>query len=283
MYSVKHRRRAEQMQHSPAASQTEIFSLADLEAALAANHFRLFYQPQFSSKGELRGLEALLRLQDPILGIVEPDAFIGVAERSELILPLGAWVLRQALSDARKWQLDKMPGVRVVVNVTARQIEHPRFAEDVTEALQQAGLPASTLELEITERTLAQNLPQAIRQLNRLHAQDIRISIDDFGTGHSCLSALHTLPIDTLKIDRSFVHAMRNGPQVIHVIAAIVSLARAMKKRVVAEGVETRQELEALMRLGEMDLQGFLFSRPQPPERIAENLQAWSAGIAVVE
>jgi len=279
MYSVKHRRRAEQEQRLPAAGETEIFSLADLEAALAANRYRLFYQPQFSSKGELRGLEALLRLQDPILDIVQPDAFIRIAERSDLIIPLGAWVLRQALADASRWKLDKMPGVRMVVNVTARQIEHPHFAEDVAEALQQAGLPASTLELEITERTLAQDLSQATRQLNRLHDQGVRISIDDFGTGHSCLSALHTLPIDTLKIDRSFIQAMSTGPDVMHVIAAIVSLAHTMRKRVVAEGVETKEEMEALLQLGDMDLQGFLFSRPQPPERVAESLSAWNSGV----
>jgi diguanylate cyclase (GGDEF)-like protein len=279
MYSAKHRRRADQEYRSPIAGETSIFSPADLEAALENNQFRLFYQPQFSAKGELRGFEALLRLNDPILGIVSPDAFIAVAERNELIIPLGAWVLRQALCDAAKWQLETMEDVRIVVNVSARQIERPGFADEVVAALQQAGMPASCLEVEITERTLARDLGQATRQLNRLHAEGVRISIDDFGTEHSCLSNLHKLPIDTLKIDMSFVRAMHTEPEVIHIIEAIVSMGFAMQKRIVAEGVETEADVDALLKLGSMDLQGYFFSRPQPFDTISAKLPAWRKGV----
>jgi len=283
MYSVKHRRRADQEHRPPTSCETDIFSLADLEAALIGKQFQLFYQPQYSSKGELRGLEALIRLNDPILGVVAPDAFIAVAERNDLILSLGAWVLQQALADAAQWQLHKMQGVRMVVNVAARQMEHPRFAEEVVAALEQSGLPASSLELEITERTLARDTAQAMRQLSRLHAEGVRISIDDFGTGHSCLSALHKLPVDTLKIDQSFVRALASEPDVIHVVEAIVSLAHTLGKRVVAEGVETKAEVDALLQLGDMDLQGYFFSTPEPAEAIASSLQAWRAGVPVRE
>jgi diguanylate cyclase (GGDEF)-like protein len=283
MYSVKHSRRSELEQRSSKPGETDIYSPADLEAALEIEQFRVFYQPQFSAKGELRGVEALLRLEDPILGMVTPDAFIGVAERHDLILPLGAWVLRKALADAAMWQMERMAGVRMVVNVAARQFEHPRFADDVAAELERAGLPPSSLELEITERTIARDVEEAMRQLHRLHAVGVSISIDDFGAGHSCLSALHKLPVDTLKIDRSFVHAMGSEPEVLHVIEAIVALARTMRKRVVAEGVETREDVEGLLQLGEMDLQGFYFGLPQPSEEFASSLRAWRGGVAILE
>jgi diguanylate cyclase (GGDEF)-like protein len=281
MYSAKHRRRADYENGSHVLEETSIFSPADLQAALENDQFRLFYQPQFSEKGELRGFEALLRLEDPILGIVTPDAFIAVAERHDVILPLGAWVLRKALADAARWRLDEMEDVRMVVNVASRQIEHPGFADEVVAALQMAGMPPCCLEVEITERTLVRDMVQVIQQLNRLHAEGVRISIDDFGTEHSSLSLLHRLPVDTLKIDRSFVRVLHTEPKVMHVIKAIVSMGNAMQKRIVAEGVETELDVETLLKLGNMDLQGFFFSRPQSFEDISTRLQTWRAGIAV--
>jgi diguanylate cyclase (GGDEF)-like protein len=282
MYAAKHRRRTEpDHRSSPILSETSIYSPADLEMALKNEQFRLFYQPQFSGSGELRGFEALLRLEDPILGIVSPDAFIAVAERNDVILPIGAWVLKQALSDAAAWQLDKMSDVRMVVNVAARQIERPGFADEVVAALEQAGMPAHCLEVEITERTLARDFPQAARQLERLHEEGVRISIDDFGTEHSCLSALHKLPIDTLKIDMSFVRVLHTEPRVTHVIKAIVSMGENMQKRIVAEGVESEADVEALLKIGNMELQGYFFSRPQPFEKISEKLQGWRTGISI--
>lgn len=282
MYSAKRRRRTDQEQRwPPSTGSTDIFSAADLQAALESDSFTLFYQPQFSSKGELRGLEALIRLKDPILGIVTPDAFIGAAERNDVILPLGEWVLRQALADASMWQLDKMSGIRMVVNVSARQIEHPQFASHIAAALEEFNFPANCLELEITERTLARNIGEATRQLSQVHAAGVKISIDDFGTDHSCLSVLHKFPIDTLKIDRSFVRALNTEPEVRHVIRAIVSMGHAMDKRIVAEGVETLEDIESLLELAEMDFQGYYFSSPQSPETIAANLPAWRSGVKI--
>ncbi len=281
MYSAKHRRRAEQDSRAPALTETNIFSVADLESALESNRFLLYYQPQFSSRGELRGLEALIRLKDPILGIVTPDAFIGVAERNELILPLGAWVLRRALADAAAWNLQRDPEVRIIVNVSARQIEHAGFADEVNAALAEFGIPASSLELEITERTLARDIAEAKRQFSLLHTAGVRLSIDDFGTEHSCLSALHQFPFDTLKIDRSFVRSLAVQPETTHILGAIVSMGAALNKRIVAEGIEDTDDIERLLALGEMDLQGYYFSRPKPFEEISAHLTGWRTGVVV--
>jgi diguanylate cyclase (GGDEF)-like protein len=281
MYAAKSRQRTEHEQWSHKSGQTDIFSRADLELALENEGFSLFYQPQFSSRGELRGLEALIRLEDPILGSVSPDAFIGVAERNELILPLGDWVLRRALADAARWRFDTLPNVRMVVNVSARQIEHSLFAHQVIAALHDCGLPARCLELEITERTLARDTAEAASQLQQLHAAGIQVSIDDFGTDHSCLSILHRFPIDTLKIDRSFVRAIHSEPEVRHILRAIISMGHAMNKRIVAEGVETEQDIAVLLGLANMDLQGYFFSRPQSAQAVTGLLAKWTGGVAV--
>jgi EAL domain-containing protein (putative c-di-GMP-specific phosphodiesterase class I) len=277
MYAAKHSSRATAEARVPGTVETAIFSPADLKEALAENRFELFYQPQFSSTGELRGLEALLRLNDPILGIVTPDAFISVAERHELILSLGQWVLREAIADAVRWQLDKLQQVRVVVNVSARELENPAYSETVLSALREADYPASKLELEITERTVMRDITQAEQQLRALRSAGVCIAIDDFGAEYSCLSALHSLPIDTLKVDRSFIRALRSQPEVMRTIEAIVGLAHAMHKRVVVEGVETEKEVGAMLKLGDVDLQGFFFSRPQPADAITACLLEWRA------
>ena len=281
MYSVKHRRSAEAQQPPCGVMGTDIFTPTDLAEALKNDQFRLFYQPQFSSTGELKGLEALIRLQDPILGTVSPDAFIGTAERNDLIHDLGMWVLREALADATRWQLHELPDARMVVNVSARQLENPHFAHEVLAVIEEFGLHSGILELEITERTLICDLTNATQQLHILHARGVHIAIDDFGTEYSCLSRLYNLPIDTLKIDRSFLRALRTNPEVSHIIEAVVALAHTMRKRIVVEGVETEEELGLLSKLGDLDLQGFLFSRPQPAETIASHMQSWRLGIAV--
>ena len=279
MYSAKNRRRAVNDTRSPEPAETAIFSPGDLREALQNQRFQLFYQPQFSSSGELRGLEALLRLNDPILGTVTPDAFISVAERHELIIPLGEWVLRQAVADATRWQLHTLPAVRIVVNVSVVELENPRYAETALAILRDAHYPPERLELEITERTIMRNVAHAEQQLTTLKRHGVRVAIDDFGTEYSCLSALHNLPIDTLKIDRSFIRALRARPEVMRTIEAIVALAHSMHKRVVVEGVETEKEVGALFKLGDIDLQGFFFSRPQPADVITANLANWRSGL----
>ncbi len=281
MYATKHRDRlgAEQPKRGPES--TDIFSPDELRAALEAGQFRLFYQPQFSAEGQFRGLEALLRLEDAILGIVAPDAFIGVAERSDVIFPLGAWVLRQALADAARWKVGTGEDARMVVNVSAQELGRPGFADGVALALLDSGVPATSLELEITERTALRNTGDAAEQLQRLRNLGVSISLDDFGTGESCLNVLHKLPVDTLKIDRSFVRAMGAEPGVLRVMDAILNLGRTLGKRVVAEGLESEEEIATLLKLGDMEVQGYVFSRPLPPEDLEANLARWRRGVAV--
>ena len=281
MYTAKQHGRAEGEAFQQAERGAQIFSPADLRAALQASHFRLFYQPQFSFDGQFRGLEALIRLDDPILGIVAPDAFIGVAEKSDVMLPLGAWILRQALTDASRWRLGQYDDARIVVNVSARQIAQPHFADEVGEALALAGVPAGILELEITERAAIIDFSHASTQLSRLQAMGVHISIDDFGTAYSSFHTLHRLPVNTLKIDRSFVRALDTEPSVMGIIEAIVGMAQSLGKRIVVEGIETERDLQTLLRLGEMDFQGYFFSRPVPAEAVALHLADWRRGVGV--
>jgi diguanylate cyclase (GGDEF)-like protein len=280
MYFAKHHGREEEEQPPEVSGPPALFSTADLETALAADQFRLFYQPQFSSFGRLRGLEALVRLEDPVLGMVPPNSFIVVAESTDFIIRLGAWVLRQALSDAATWRMESVPGVRIVVNIAARQIEQPDFADQVVSALKEFGIAGESLELEITERTVVSDLQNAVSQLNLIRSHGVTISLDDFGIEHSSLSVLHKLPFDTVKIDRSFVQAIGSEPGVLHVIEAIVSLGRSMEKRVVAEGVENDEQIAALLQIGDMDFQGYAFSRPVPAGTIASNLEGWRSGFS---
>ncbi len=253
----------------------------ELAVAIQKDQLRLAYQPQFSSSGRLTGIEALLRLQDPILGLLAPDAFIAVAERSDVIVELGSWVLRQALRDALGWQLDTGEQVVIAVNVSIRQITFPGFAAFVLTCLEECGYPAERLELELVERSLAAGGEEVTRQLDLLHRAGVRISIDDFGTGHSCLSMLHRLPIDTIKLDRSFIRAMQSEPKVLPVIRAVSEMARSLGKRVLAEGVEHEQEVSTLLKVGEMEFQGYLLGRPEPAQKVDRLIEGWRAGIAM--
>lgn len=251
----------------------------ELKVALDRDQFHLVYQPQFSALGELRGIEALLRLEDSILGTLTPDAFITVAERSETIIPLGLWVLETALRDAVRWNLHTGPPVLLVVNVSMRQVTQPDFADSVLALLEKTGVSTSRLELELTERTLAADCEEVNHQLELLRQAGVRISLDDFGTGQSSLSLLHRLPIDTIKIDRSFIAAMSTEPNVLPVIQAITYMAQCLDKRIVAEGMETTAPIPTLLQMGEMDFQGYLLSRPLPAEQMAEELPAWRSGL----
>ncbi len=254
---------------------------AELEAALEKGHFRLAYQPQFTPEGTLSGMEVLLRLQDPILGPLMPDAFIQVAENSSVILPIGRWVLRQALKDAVSWGLHTGPHVLIAVNVAARQIEQPGFAAMVLDCLHEAGFPPDRLELELTERVLIVKSAEVLGHLQTLHEAGVRIGLDDFGTGHSSLSLVHNLPIDTIKLDRSFILAMEAGSRVLSVIHAIAFMAQRLGMRIVAEGVEEAEDVVTLLRLSRMDFQGYLLSRPVNSEHMAAALPGWLRGIPV--
>ncbi|GAA5787088.1 two-component system response regulator [Chitiniphilus shinanonensis] len=235
-----------------------------LMQALATDALRVHYQPVISlADGQLVGMEALLRWQHPELGLVPPARFIPVAEESGLIDRIGVWVLRQACQQALSWQRAGHRPLRIAVNVSVRQLAQDHLVEHVAAVLAETGLPPQCLELEITE-TAIQSIEHSRERLRQLKALGVMLAIDDFGTGFSSLSLLKHLPIDRIKIDRSFVTGLPGDSNDAAITLAIVALARSLKLALTAEGIESPEQLEFLRRHDVADAQGYLFSRPQP-------------------
>ena len=237
-----------------------------LRRALENQELRLYYQPQVDATGKLAGFEALLAWNHPKLGLTSPAQFIPVAEESGMIVPIGSWVLTEACRQSAVWQHSGCPRVRVAVNVSATQFSRADFTATVAEALSASSLDPSLLELELTEGVVVRDLEESIRQMERLRALGVGISIDDFGTGYSSLSYLRRLPIDALKIDRSFLQEIDREPTTIPLVKAIVALAHGLRLTVVAEGVENRGQLDALRALGCDLFQGYLLGEPVPAD-----------------
>lgn len=234
-----------------------------LRGALENDELALHYQPQIDSRsGKIFGVEALLRWQSPDLGLVAPGEFIPLAEESDLILSLGEWALRTACAQQRLWQADGLGETRMAVNVSSRQIRKGGFAETVERILRDTGLDPSTLELEITESAFLGDERNAVETLLQLRSMGLRVALDDFGTGYSSLSHLTRFPIDTLKIDGSFVAQMGEDTQANAVVAAVIAMANRLRLTVIAEGVETAAQEESLREEGCHLVQGFLYSRP---------------------
>jgi diguanylate cyclase (GGDEF)-like protein/PAS domain S-box-containing protein len=236
-----------------------------LRKAIDEGQLVLHYQPIVSdSSVRIHGFEALVRWNHPERGLIPPGEFISIAEESDLILLLGRWVLREACTQAAAWQraFADDPPLTVIVNVSSRQLSSPHLVEDVEAALKLAELKPECLELEMTESSIMRNAEQMLITLNRLKKMGVRLGIDDFGTGYSSLSYLQRLPFDALKIDRSFVCGLTTGKGSIDIVRAILELARSLKLEVIAEGVETEQQLTRLRKLGCTYFQGFLFSKP---------------------
>ncbi|WP_233864562.1 sensor domain-containing protein [Paraburkholderia adhaesiva] len=241
-----------------------------LRRALRDGEFLLHYQPQVElATGRIVGMEALVRWHDPDSGLVSPAQFIPVAEESGLIGPLSDWVLREACRQNREWQSAGLPPVRVSVNLSARVFHQRNIAELVTEVLAETGLDACYLELEVTESTLMRNTEEAVSMLNELHELGIGIAVDDFGTGYSSLSYLKRLPVDRLKIDRSFVADIGTSDDNETITAAIIALAHELQLQVIAEGVETSSQFAFLRERDCDELQGYYFSPPLPGDDIA--------------
>ncbi len=234
-----------------------------LRQALERQEYVLHYQPKINiATGLLTGVEALIRWDDPRTGLVPPGRFIPVLEQTGLIYEVGRWALQQAIADHLRWRTLGMAAVRVAVNVSALQLRHRGFIADVQAAV---GAQASVgLELEITESLVMADVATSISSLLALRAMGITVAIDDFGTGYSSLSYLAKLPVDTLKIDRSFVVDMTSGVQGLALVSTIIELAHSLKLKVVAEGVETAQQLSLLKSLACDEMQGYLFSKPVP-------------------
>jgi EAL domain-containing protein (putative c-di-GMP-specific phosphodiesterase class I) len=243
----------------------------ELRLAVQQGQFSLHYQPQVSiATGEIVGVEALVRWIHPKTGIeVSPNRFIHVAEETGLIVPLGEWVLRSACAQAKAWHDLGHDNLRVTVNVSMGQFRGPRsLVHTISRALQETGLPARFLELEMTESLIFHNVEENMRLLAALGEMGMRIAIDDFGTGYSSLSYLKQLPVDTIKIDSSFVRDIFTDPSDAAIVAAIIAMARRLKLRVIAEGVETKEQLAALAELQCDEYQGFYFSRPMSADKL---------------
>ena len=238
----------------------------ELRRALENDEFVLHYQPQADLRtGALIGMEALIRWQHPERGLVPPVSFIPVAEESGLIELIGQWALRTACEQNRRWHLEGLPPLRVAVNISARQFGDSRgFADVVASLLNSTGLDPSYLELEITESMLLKNVAENVKVLQKLGELGARIAVDDFGTGYSSLAYLKQLPIDTLKIDRTFVSDIETDADDAAIIQAIIAMAHGLDLRVIAEGVETEGQLAALRRLGCDEYQGYLLAKPLP-------------------
>ncbi len=242
---------------------------AELRKAIEADAFDLAYQPQFDGRtGSLVGAEALIRWTHPTDGPISPAEFIPIAEESGLIVKLGQWVLRRACHDAARWNARSSASLPVAVNVSAHQLRHACFTDDVTAVLEQSGLAAHLLEVELTESQLMANMEAGVETMRRLRAAGVRLALDDFGTGYSSLSYLQSFPVNSLKIDRSFICPLPDSGQPI--VTAIISMAHSFGIAVVAEGVEMPAQLEWLVDAGCAVVQGFLTGRPMPFEQFTE-------------
>ncbi len=270
LYRAKEQGRNNYQLYTPAMNARAFERLAlenSLRRALERKEFLLHYQPQVDMLTSMvTGVEALVRWHHPDLGLVYPAEFIPLAEETGLIVPLGEWVLRTACAQAKAWQVADMPPLTVAVNLSARQFQHQGLVDTVARVLKETKLAARYLELEITESVAMQNADYTIVILRELKEMGLRISMDDFGTGYSSLSYLKKFPIDTLKIDQSFVRDIHTDLNDAAIANAVIVLAHSLKLEVVAEGVE-RQEQENFLREHQCDrLQGYLFSAPISPD-----------------
>jgi diguanylate cyclase (GGDEF)-like protein/PAS domain S-box-containing protein len=278
MYQAKENGRASYRFFKPAMNVRAVERQSveeSLRRAMTRHQFRLQYQPKVDLvTGAITGAEALLRWDHPTRGLVSPAKFIPVAEDCGLILPIGAWALREACTQARRWLDEGLSFSTMAVNVSAMEFRDDNFLHGVLEILAETGLDPGYLELELTESVLMKHAESSTSILQTLRDRGIKIAIDDFGTGYSSLSYLRKFSVDTLKIDQSFVRQISTAGDDTVIVTAVIGMARNLKLRVVAEGVETLEELEFLRAHHCDEAQGFYLSRPLPPKHFAELLRA---------
>jgi diguanylate cyclase (GGDEF)-like protein len=249
-----------------------------LRHALDKGEFVLHYQPKVNlASGKITGAEALIRWNDPQTGLVPPGRFIPILEETGLIHDVGRWALRKAIEDFQRWRSAGLQAVRVAVNVSPLQLRNRSFVAEIEEAINLTQDGAAGLELEITESLIMEDVNHSIDSLLAIRALGVTIAIDDFGTGFSSLSYLSKLPVDTLKIDRSFVVDMVSSADGLTLVSVIINLAHALKLNVVAEGVETEEQLQKLRQLHCDEMQGYLFGKPVPSEIFEKRYLARSA------
>ncbi len=254
---------------------------SDLRRAVERNEFILYYQPQVTlPAGKIVAMETLVRWQHPDLGLVPPDKFIPLCEETGLIVPIGEWILTAACEQLLTWRKQGMGVRRIAVNLSGHQIQQKNLPEMVEKVLLETGCPSGSLELEITEGFIMQHPEQAISVLQQIRKLGVELSIDDFGTGHSSLNYLKRLPINRLKVDRSFVWDIGENPDGEAITRAIIAMGQSLNLNITAEGIETPEQREFVESHGCNEAQGFLFSRPLPAEGISELLER---GISIPE
>ncbi len=252
---------------------------ADLRQALDKQQFSLHYQIQIDSQHRPLGAEALLRWEHPARGLVFPDQFIPLTEENGLIVPIGLWVLETACAQINKWQCDDMTrNLTLAVNVSAKQLHQAEFTEQVKQVLLETGVNPSLLKLELTESVVLENFEDTIKKMQKLKSLGVRFSLDDFGTGQSSLTYLKQLPLDQIKIDRSFVRDIATDPNDAAIVNTIIVMSKAMGLDVIAEGVETEDQREFLDLHGCQNYQGYLFSEPVPLDQFERKLTSFSQG-----
>jgi diguanylate cyclase (GGDEF)-like protein/PAS domain S-box-containing protein len=246
---------------------------ASLHRALERHEFELHYQPKINLKsGQIMAVEVLIRWRHPERGLIPPAEFIPIAESCGLIVPIGRWVLREACMQAREWQVVGLPPIGVAVNISSVEFRDKDFIANLQAILQEAGLESHHLELELTESVLMQHVESTALLLGELRTMGVRLAVDDFGTGYSSLSYLSQFPINSLKIDKSFVQRITSEHDDAPIISAVISMGRSLKLRVIAEGVETQEQLAFLQAHQCEEAQGYYFSRPVLPEQFAKLL-----------
>ncbi|MEH2413610.1 putative bifunctional diguanylate cyclase/phosphodiesterase [Nostoc sp.] len=277
LYQAKQQGRSQYQYYSPeinAQLQERLTLENELYAALKRNEMLVYYQPLIDlQNGKVTGMEALVRWQHPTLGLISPAKFIPIAEANGLIVPIDQWVLRTACAQNRAWQLAGFNPIRISVNLSARQFEQPNLVDVVSQILQETGLKASYLELEVTESFLMGDIERSINTLKQLRELGIWLALDDFGTGYSSLNYLKRFPVNMLKIDQSFVQDVISNPDSTAITDAIIALAKSLRLKITAEGVETKEQLDYLRMQGCDEGQGYYFSRPVPADIITPMLQ----------
>jgi diguanylate cyclase (GGDEF)-like protein/PAS domain S-box-containing protein len=279
MYRAKERGGARTELFDTAMRDRAVAALAveqELQRALEQGELRLFYQPAVDlMRGTLAGAEALVRWEHPARGLLTPDKFLGVAEESGLIVPVGAWVVEEACRRLAEWR-DRPEGsdLRLSVNLGARELTHPDAVTTVLGAVRRSGVDPAALTIEVTESTAMADSDTGFRALRDLSGEGLRVAIDDFGTGYSSLDQLRRMPVDVVKVDRSFVQGMSDDPTDRELVAAVIGMGHALNLTVIAEGIETHEQAATLRQLGCELGQGFLYARPLPASELDDVLVA---------
>jgi EAL domain-containing protein (putative c-di-GMP-specific phosphodiesterase class I) len=254
---------------------------SSLRRALEHDELRLHSQPKMAARSDaIVGIEALLRWQHPELGMVAPTKFIPVAEETGLIVSIGKWVLKTACAQNVAWQRRGLPHLNMAVNLSMRQFSDEGLLRDITSILEETGMSPGLLELEITESTLMRDIDKAMGTLKAFRNMGVRLAIDNFGTGYSLLSNLRQFPVDTIKIDGSFFRDLSNHAENKGIAEAIIAMGKSLSLTVIAEGVETKAQVEFLRERACDELQGFYFSKPVTADKFAKLLEAQTTSMA---